>query len=213
MVLAHPACQLSSSPPSLSPILCNDVIQWADHVGSMSACLRVPLLLRQGVFPLLLSCRRELKPPELHLCDIMAVLRRVCGSLHCGCCRIRDIKPPEDALNPAADDSSLKDTYYAHFQVFNFILGCTWNIGLHDFLLKKHISFLFEVLSLYYRFEERELCRAYVTKSQRDYWWVVSGAVYSVGERNFCRHGLFFFLSFRITYVHTNPCETPKDGN
>lgn len=119
-----PALQLSS-------LFVPDSLQWCHSVGrsrgSMSACLRVPLLLRQGVFPPLLSCRRELKPLELHLCDIMAVLRRVCGSLHCGCCRIRDIKPPEDALNPAADESSLKDTYHAHFQVSNFILACSWN--------------------------------------------------------------------------------------
>lgn len=34
----RPACQLSKPPPSLSQILCNDVIQWADHV---TRCLPV----------------------------------------------------------------------------------------------------------------------------------------------------------------------------
>ncbi len=118
-----PACQLSSSPLSLSQILCNDVIQWADHV---TACQPVPVCLHFPAGPRFASSGsvlfEELKLPELHF-----MRRKGCIShVHwlSGSCS-HNIKPlPFKLLNPAGNEGLLKRSLQSasHNQYFPCLL-------------------------------------------------------------------------------------------
>lgn len=104
------ACQLSGSPPSLSQILCNDVIQWADHV---TACLPVPVCLccsagpRSGRASSGSVTFEDLKLPELHFMWHNGCISQG-PSLHCSSCTYNINPLTFKLLNAAEDDNHLR---------------------------------------------------------------------------------------------------------